>query len=163
MTAKALRAGDLAPDFELVSDSGATIRLSDLRGKRVVLYFYPRDNTSGCTTQAIGFRDAYADFEREGAVVLGISPDDQASHASFRAQLDLPFHLLVDADHAVADLYGAWGEKSMYGRKFMGIIRSHFVIDAEGRIADVQVKISPKQSVEQALKAVALAAGQGAA
>jgi peroxiredoxin Q/BCP len=162
MTATMLRTGDLAPDFELVSDSGAKIRLSDLRGQQVVLYFYPRDNTSGCTTQAIGFRDAFEDFEREGAVVLGISPDDQASHASFRAKLNLPFHLLVDADHAVAELYGVWGEKSMYGRKFMGIVRSHFVIDAEGRIADSQRKISPKQSVEKALETVAQTAGQAA-
>ena len=146
-----LKIGDMAPDFALPSDSGATVRLSDLRGKRIVLYFYPKDDTSGCTTQSCGFRDNYAQIEERNALVLGVSPDGVESHRKFKTKYDLPFTLLVDEDHAVADAYGAWGEKSMYGKSYMGIIRSHFVIDEAGRIADAQVKISPTDSVEMAL------------
>jgi peroxiredoxin Q/BCP len=149
-----LEVGDAAPDFELISDTGEKVKLSDFRGKKVVLYFYPKDMTSGCTTQACGFRDEYPAIEEKNAVVLGVSPDGVESHQKFKSKHDLPFTLLVDADHAVADLYGVWGEKSMYGRKYMGIIRSHFVIDEEGRLADVQVKISPKKSVEKAVAAL---------
>jgi peroxiredoxin Q/BCP len=149
-----IKVGDTAPDFQLLSDAGEPVQLSDYRGKRVVLYFYPKDDTSGCTTQACGFRDAYPEIEEANAVVLGISPDGVASHQKFKSKYDLPFTLLVDEDHAVADAYGVWGEKSMYGRKYMGIIRSHFIIDEEGQIADAQVKISPTKSVENALKAV---------
>jgi peroxiredoxin Q/BCP len=143
--------GDLAPDFELSSDSGQRVRLSDLRGKRIVLYFYPKDDTSGCTAQACGFRDAYPIVEEQNAVVLGISPDGVKSHQRFKARYGLPFTLLVDEDHAVADAYGAWGEKSMYGRKYFGVIRSHFVIDEQGRIVDAQRKVSPGDSVSRAL------------
>ncbi len=146
-----LQVGDLAPDFSLPSDSGAPVQLSDLRGKRIVLYFYPKDDTSGCTTQACGFRDAYPTIEEKNAVVLGISPDDEMSHRKFKTKYDLPFTLLVDADHAVAEAYGVWGEKSMYGKKYMGITRSHFVIDEQGRLVDVQVKVSPADSVAKAL------------
>ena len=149
-----LHIGDAAPDFALTSDQGTTVRLSDLRGKRVVLYFYPKDDTSGCTTQACGFRDAYPQIEEKNAVVLGISPDDAKSHQKFKTKYDLPFLLLVDGDHAVADAYGVWGEKSMYGRKYMGILRSHFVIDENGRLADVQVKVSPQDSVKLALEKI---------
>ncbi|MCA9871529.1 MAG: thioredoxin-dependent thiol peroxidase [Caldilineae bacterium] len=151
MSPTPLNVGDPAPDFELPSDSGETVKLSDLRGRRVVLYFYPKDNTSGCTTQACGFRDAYPVIEEKNAVVLGVSPDGVSSHQKFKTKYDLPFTLLVDEDHAVAEAYGVWGEKSMYGRKYMGIIRSHFVIDEQGRIADAQVKVSPKDSVARAL------------
>ena len=151
MSPKPLNVGDLAPDFELTTDSGATVKLSDFRGRRVVLYFYPKDDTSGCTTQACGFRDAYPVIEEQNAVVLGVSPDGVKSHQKFKTKYDLPFTLLVDEDHAVAEAYGVWGEKSMYGRKYMGIIRSHFVIDEQGRIADAQVKVSPKDSVARAL------------
>ena len=147
-----LQVGDLAPDFALLSDSGDTVRLSDLRGKRVVLYFYPKDDTSGCTTQACGFRDAYPVIEENNAVVLGVSPDGIKSHQKFKTKHNLPFTLLVDEDHSVAEAYGVWGEKSMYGRKYMGITRSHFVIDEQGRLADVQVKVSPTDSVAKALK-----------
>jgi peroxiredoxin Q/BCP len=122
-----------------------------LRGKRVVLYFYPKDDTSGCTAQACGFRDAYPIVEEQNAVVLGISPDGVKSHQRFKARYGLPFTLLVDEDHAVADAYGAWGEKSMYGRKYFGVIRSHFVIDEQGRIVDAQRKVSPADSVSRAL------------
>jgi thioredoxin-dependent peroxiredoxin len=120
----------------------------------VVLFFYPKDNTSGCTTQACGFRDNYPIIEEKNAVVLGVSPDNEKSHQKFKTKYNLPFTLLVDADHAVADAYGVWGEKSMYGKKYMGIIRSHFIIDEEGRIADAQVKVSPGESVERAMTAL---------
>jgi peroxiredoxin Q/BCP len=146
--------GDLAPDFELPADTGETIRLSALRGKRVILYFYPKDDTSGCTTQACGFRDAYPEISEHNAVVLGISPDGVASHQKFKTKHDLPFLLLVDEQHSVAEAYGVWGEKKMYGKSYMGIIRSHFVIDEAGRILDAQVKVSPANSVSRALKAV---------
>ena len=152
MTETSLNVGDMAPDFKLPSDSGQVVRLSEFRGKRVVLYFYPKDDTSGCTTQACGFRDAYPQIEEKNTLVLGVSPDDEKSHRKFKTKYDLPFTLLVDADHAVADAYGVWGEKSMYGKKYFGIIRSHFVIDKQGRLADVQVKVSPTDSVEKALE-----------
>lgn len=151
MSPNPLNVGDLAPDFELTTDSGASVKLSDFRGRRVVLYFYPKDDTSGCTTQACGFRDAYPVIEEQNAVVLGVSPDGVKSHQKFKTKYDLPFTLLVDEDHAVAEAYGAWGEKSMYGKKYMGVIRSHFVIDKQGRIADAQVKVSPTDSVARAL------------
>lgn len=146
-----LKTGDPAPDFEAPTDSGDVIRLRDFLGKKVILYFYPKDDTSGCTTQACGFRDAFPRIEREGAVVLGVSPDGQESHRRFKRKLDLPFTLLVDADHAIAEKYGAWGEKSMYGRKYFGIIRSHFVIDSDGRLLDVKYKANPRKSAEESL------------
>ena len=139
--------GSMAPDFALPADNGETVRLSDLRGRRVVLYFYPKDMTSGCTTQACGFRDNYPEITERNALILGISPDGVRSHVEFKTKYDLPFRLLADEDHAVAELYGAWGEKSMYGKKYMGIIRSHFVIDEDGRIIEVQHKVSPEDSV----------------
>ncbi len=147
--------GSPAPDFALPADTGDTVRLSDFRGKRVILYFYPKDNTSGCTTQACGFRDNYPQIEAQNAVVLGISPDGIASHQKFKTKYDLPFVLLADEDHRVAEAYGVWGEKKMYGKSYFGIIRSHFVIDEDGTIADAQVKVSPAKSVETALKEVA--------
>jgi thioredoxin-dependent peroxiredoxin len=152
MAKKALKIGDTAPDFEALSDSGKNIKLSDFRGKRVVLYFYPKDSTPGCTTQACGFRDAYPTVEKRKAVVLGVSPDGVASHQKFKTKQELPFTLVVDEDHTIAEAYGVWGEKSMYGRKYMGIIRSHFVIDEKGKIIDAQVKVSPTDSVKLALE-----------
>jgi thioredoxin-dependent peroxiredoxin len=149
-----LQKGDTAPDFELPSDTGGKVKLSDFRGKRVVLFFYPKDNTSGCTTQACGFRDNYPVIEEKNAVVLGVSPDNEKSHQKFKTKYDLPFTLLVDSDHAVADAYGVWGQKSFMGKKFMGIIRSHFIIDETGKIADAQVKVSPAESVERAMTAL---------
>lgn len=150
-----VQVGEMAPEFALPNEAGATVRLSDFRGKRVVLFFYPKDDTSGCTAQACGFRDAHPVIEEQNAVVLGISPDGVASHHAFRSKYALPFTLLVDADHAVADAYGVWGEKKMYGRSYEGIIRSHFVIDETGRVADAQVKVSPADSVSRALKVLA--------
>jgi thioredoxin-dependent peroxiredoxin len=146
-----LSVGDLAPDFTLPSDTGESIRLSDLRGKRVILYFCPKDDTPGCTAQACSFRDAMPQIEEKNGVVLGISPDGIASHQKFRTKYDLPFTLLADEDHAVAELYGAWGEKTNYGKTYMGLLRSQYVIDEQGRIASKHLKIKPEQSVPDAL------------
>ncbi len=148
--------GSPAPDFALLADDGQTVRLSDLRGQRVVLYFYPKDDTPGCTAQACGFRDSYVEINEKNAVVFGISPDGVKSHVKFRSKFDLPFRLLADEEHQVAELYGVWGEKSMYGKTYFGIIRSHFVIDEEGNIADVQYGVSPTDSVQNALAALRL-------
>ena len=146
--------GKPAPDFELLSDSGENVKLSDLRGKPVVLYFYPKDDTPGCTTQACGIRDVYGELEREGAVVLGVSPDDERSHVKFKQKYDLPFTLLADSDHHVAEQYGVWAEKSMYGRKYMGNERTTFIIDSGGRVAAVLRKVKPATHDEQVLQAL---------
>ena len=147
--------GKPAPDFELPSDSGETVKLSELRGKPVVLYFYPKDDTPGCTAQACGIRDAYGEFERAGAVVLGISPDDERSHTKFRDKYELPFTLLADTDHSVAEQYGVWGEKKNYGRKYMGLIRSGFVIDPDGNVAAAKVNVKADKHREWALAELA--------
>ena len=154
MTTLSPEIGDLAPDFEALTDTGERVKLNDFRGQQVVLYFYPKDDTSGCTKQACGFRDDYPVIEERNAIVLGVSPDSVASHQKFKAKYDLPFTLLVDEDHALAELYGVWGEKSMYGRKYMGVIRSHFVIDEEGKIIDARVKVKPADSVKLAIQAL---------
>jgi thioredoxin-dependent peroxiredoxin len=127
--------GQAAPDFELTSDSGEPVKLSDFRGRPVVLYFYPKDDTPGCTTQACGIRDAWGEFERAGAVVLGVSPDDERSHVKFKEKYELPFTLLADSDHTIAEDYGVWQEKSFAGKTYMGVVRSTFVIDADGNVA----------------------------
>jgi peroxiredoxin Q/BCP len=146
-----IREGDVAPDFELESDDGGRVRLSELRGRRVILYFYPKDDTSGCTKEACGFRDTLGRLDERGATVLGVSPDNLASHAKFRAKHDLNFPLLSDPDHAVASAYGAWGKKKMYGREFEGILRSTFVIDPEGRVEKTYAKVKPAEHAEQVL------------
>lgn len=146
--------GDIAPDFTLPNETGEPVSLSQFRGKRVILYFYPKDDTPGCTSQACGFRDAYPVIEEKNAIVIGISPDSAKSHAKFKTKHNLPFILLADEQHSVAEAYGVWGEKSMMGKKYMGIIRSHFVIDEEGRIAQAEVKVSPADSVKRALAAL---------
>ena len=148
--------GSTAPDFVLPADDGSSVRLSDLRGQRVVLYFYPKDDTPGCTTQACGFRDNYVEIAEKNAVVFGISPDGVKSHVKFRTKFDLPFRLLADEEHKVAEFYGVWGEKSMYGKTYFGIIRSHFVVDEEGKIAEVRYHVSPEESVQSALAALRL-------
>jgi thioredoxin-dependent peroxiredoxin len=135
--------GKPAPDFELKSDSGETVKLSDLRGKQVVLYFYPKDDTPGCTTQACGIRDAYDEFEREGAVVLGVSPDDEGSHVKFKQKYELPFTLLADVDHSVAEDYGVWVEKSYAGKTHMGVTRSTFVIAEDGTVKRAMHQVKP--------------------
>ncbi|MCA9970284.1 MAG: thioredoxin-dependent thiol peroxidase [Anaerolineales bacterium] len=146
--------GDPAPDFTLQSDTDTAVNLADFRGRRVILFFFPKADTPGCTTQACGFRDSFPTIEAGNATVLGISPDPPAALAKWKAKESLPYTLLSDPDHAVAEAYGVWGEKKMYGKSYMGIIRSHFVIDENGRFADVQVKVSPKDSVERAVKAI---------
>ena len=143
---------ELAPDFNLISDEGTPIKLSDLRGQKVVLFFYPKADTPGCTTQACGFRDNWPTIEAAGATVMGICPDMPEALTKWRAKMGFPYNLLSDPEHEVAEAYGVWGEKSMYGRSYMGIIRSHFVIDEDGRFADSQIKISPKDSVEKAVR-----------
>ena len=150
-----LTVGSPAPDFTLVSDSGAPVTLSGLKGKQVVVYFYPRDDTPGCTKQACGVRDAWDAFTAAGAVVLGVSPDGEASHAKFKAKFELPFTLLSDPDHAAAEAYGAWGEKSMYGKKYMGIVRSTVVVGADGKVKAVFPKVKPDAHAKQVLDALA--------
>ncbi len=146
--------GKPAPDFELPTDSGETIKLSDLRGKPVVLYFYPKDDTPGCTTQACGIRDSYGEFERAGAVVLGVSPDSEKSHVKFKDKYELPFTLLADTDHSVAEEYGVWGEKSFAGKKYMGVSRSTFVIDADGNVKRVMHNVKPANHADDVLEAL---------
>jgi thioredoxin-dependent peroxiredoxin len=152
---RVLETGKPAPDFSLRSDSGDTVRLSDLRGRPVVVYFYPKDDTPGCTTQACAIRDSWGEFERAGATVLGISPDSIQSHEKFKSKFTLPFPLLADEDHAVAEAYGAWGEKKNYGRTYMGIIRSGFVIDRDGNLAAAKVNVKADKHREWALAELA--------
>lgn len=143
--------GKQAPDFELASDSGERVRLSDLRGRPIVLYFYPRDDTPGCTKQACSFRDAYGEFEARGATILGVSPDTEAAHVKFKTKHALPFTLLADPDHEVAEAYGVWVEKNTYGKKSMGIKRSTFVIDADGNVAKAMLAVSPEGHADAVL------------
>ena len=146
--------GAPAPDFTLTSDSGEQVTLSSLGGKPVVLYFYPKDDTPGCTAQACGIRDAYGEFEDAGAVVLGVSPDGESSHAKFKQKYDLPFTLLADTDHAVADAYGVWGEKTYAGKTYMGVERSTFVIDPDGNVGKIFRQVKPDEHTDQVLDAL---------
>jgi peroxiredoxin Q/BCP len=143
--------GNQAPDFELESDSGETVRLSDFRGRPVVLYFYPKDDTPGCTAEACEFRDAYDVFRERGVEILGVSPDDVRSHEKFKTKHELPFTLLADPDHKVAEAYGVWGERSFAGKKYMGINRSTFVIDEDGNVARAMLGIKPAGHAAQVL------------
>ena len=143
--------GKPAPDFELKSDSGESVKLSDLRGKQVVLYFYPKDDTPGCTTQACGIRDAYGEFEQAGAVVLGVSPDNERSHVKFKNKFDLPFTLLADEEHRVAEQYGVWAEKKFMGRQYWGVERSTFVIGEDGNVKKVMHKVKPDTHADDVL------------
>ncbi len=146
--------GQPAPDFELQNDEGETVRLSDLRGKPVVLYFYPRDDTPGCTAQACGIRDSWAAFGERGALVLGISPDSAASHERFKKKYRLPFTLLADPDHEVAETYGFWVEKTVRGRKYMGIERSSVVVAPDGTVARIFRRVKPDRHADQVLAAL---------
>ena len=149
-----LEVGDEAPDFELQNQDGEPVRLSEFRGRPVVLYFYPKADTPGCTKQACGIRDRRADYDALGAVVLGVSPDKPDKLRKFADKYGLDFTLLGDPDHSVGEAYGTWGEKSMYGKKYMGIIRSAFLIDEKGKIADAWYKVSPKDTPANLLKAL---------
>ena len=150
-----LEEGQPAPPFTLPTDSGDEVSLESLRGKPVVLYFYPRDDTPGCTAQACGIRDAWGEFERSGAVVLGVSPDSPKKHAKFREKYSLPFTLLADEDHAVAEAYGIWVQKSFAGKKYMGVERSTFVIAPDGTLAKVMRKVKPAEHADDVLAALA--------
>jgi peroxiredoxin Q/BCP len=150
-----INVGDQAPDFETMDDESNRVKLSELRGKRVVLYFYPKDDTPGCTRQACGFRDNYGSVEGKNSIVLGVSPDDAESHQAFKSKFSLPFPLLVDPDHAIAEAYSVWVERERDGNKFMGIARSSFVIDEQGKVIDAHYNVSPEESVESALAALA--------
>ncbi|MCL4252783.1 MAG: thioredoxin-dependent thiol peroxidase [Anaerolineae bacterium] len=146
-----LKIGDTAPDFELLNQDGKTVKLSDYRGKKVILFAYPKASTPGCTTQACGFRDNFPKVESSNAVVLGISPDEPKDQKKWKDRENLPYDLLCDTDQKVLEAYGVWGEKSMFGKKYMGVVRSHWVIDENGVLVDVQVGVNPTQSVERAL------------
>jgi peroxiredoxin Q/BCP len=150
-----LAEGTKAPDFTLTADNGAKIKLSSLRGQPVVLYFYPKDDTPGCTKEACAFRDQHKALAKHGAKVFGVSPDDVDSHQKFRDKFELNFPLLVDTDHKVAEKYGAWREKNMYGKKSMGIQRSTYLIDAEGKIAKVWQRVQVDGHDDQVLAALA--------
>ena len=147
-----LEAGQMAPDFEAPIESGETIKLSDYRGKKVVLYFYPKDNTPGCTAQSCNLRDNYEALQKAGYVVLGISSDSEKSHVKFKEKQSLPFSLISDPDKKVHELYGTWVEKSMYGRKYMGTARTTFIIDEEGKIEEIISKVKTKDHTAQILK-----------
>jgi peroxiredoxin Q/BCP len=146
--------GQKAPDFTLTADTGESVTLSQLRGSPVVLYFYPKDDTPGCTAQACGLRDIWAELQGKGAVVLGVSPDSPKRHVKFKEKYGLPFALLSDERHEVAETYGTWVEKSMYGKTYMGMERSTFVIDAEGNVAEVMRKVKPDEHADDVLAAL---------
>jgi thioredoxin-dependent peroxiredoxin len=149
-----LQIGDPAPDFELLSDEEKPVKLADFHGRRLIIFFFPKADTPGCTTQACGFRENFPTFAAANTFVVGISPDRPAALAKWRAKENLPYPLLSDPDHVASEAYGVWGEKSMYGKKYMGITRSHFVVDADGKLEDVQVKVSPQDSVDRAIELV---------
>ncbi len=149
-----LQIGDNAPDFTATADSGEKIRLKDLRGKKVILYFYPKDDTPGCTREACDFRDLYARFKKKNVVVLGVSVDSAASHAKFKSKYGLPFPLISDEDHKIVEAYGVWKEKSMYGKKYMGTERTTFLIDEKGKIARIYEKVKVDGHADALLEAV---------
>lgn len=147
--------GELAPDFELLNQRGETVKLSDYRGKKVLLFAYPKAATKGCTVQACGFRDNFAQIETADAVVLGLSPDEPSALAKWVEDEGLQYDLLSDPEHQVLEAWDAWGERSMYGKTYMGVIRSHWIIGEDGTVLDEQLKVSPKKSIENALKFLA--------
>lgn len=150
----ALKPGDPAPDFQLLDQNGNSVSLSDYKGGLLLLYFYPKADTPGCTTQACCLRDAIPDFAKSGVKICGVSPDEPDAQRKFSEKFTLPFPLLSDPDHTIAEAYGAWGEKSMYGKTYFGIIRSSFLIDPDGLILDAWIKVSPKDTVPNAQKAL---------
>jgi thioredoxin-dependent peroxiredoxin len=150
-----IKEGDVAPDFESRDAEGNTVRLADLRGQKVALYFYPKDDTPGCTKEACSLRDKYSELEERGIKVLGVSLDDEESHLKFAEKFNLPFTLLADTDHSVADAYGVYGEKEWMGKKYMGVDRKTFLIDEEGRIRKVFNKVNVEQHADEVLEAFA--------
>jgi peroxiredoxin Q/BCP len=150
---KMIKEGDEAPDFEVRDAEGNNVKLSDLRGRKVVLYFYPKDDTPGCTKEACSFRDSFAEFGRRGIKVLGVSLDDETSHRKFADKYGLPFKLLADTDHAVADAYGVYGEKQFMGKKYLGVNRVTFLLDEQGRVKKVFDKVNVEQHADEVLKA----------
>ncbi len=147
--------GKAAPAFTIETDTGVTLALKDLKGTNVVLYFYPKDDTSGCTTEACEFRDLMPRFKKDSAVILGVSPDSVKSHQKFKAKYELPFTLLADTEHVIAEKYGVWKEKSMYGRKYMGVERTTFLIDAKGVLRQVFEKVKPAGHADEVAAALA--------
>jgi peroxiredoxin Q/BCP len=150
-----LHIGKPAPAFTLPDENGTPVALASFRGKQVIVYFYPMDDTPGCTAQACNFRDHIAEIEAKNGVVIGISPDDATAHQKFRTKYNLPFILLSDPDHIVAEQFGVWGEQSFLGKKYLGITRSHFVIDAQGNLVDIQINVKAKASTELAMQMLA--------
>lgn len=150
-----LKEGDQAPDFAVPDADGNIVRLKDLRGKKVVLYFYPKDDTPGCTKEACSFRDSFAKYKKSGITVLGVSPDSEASHKKFETKYKLPFTLLADKDHSIAEAYGVWGEKKFMGRTYMGVLRTTFLIDEKGKIKKVFEKVKPEDHASEVLEAFA--------
>ncbi|MBS1902834.1 MAG: thioredoxin-dependent thiol peroxidase [Bacteroidetes bacterium] len=148
-----LTVGDKAPDFSGIDDSGKTISLKDFKGKKFVLYFYPKDNTSGCTVEACDFRDTFPSFRKAGIPVIGVSPDTEKSHKGFKEKYELPFPLIADTDKKICEAFGVWQEKSMYGRKYMGVVRSTFIIDEKGKIAALYSKVKVPGHVKEVLEA----------
>lgn len=146
--------GIAAPDFTLVDDAGVTRRLADYRGQNIVLYFYPKDDTPGCTTEACNFRDDYSAYVENNVTILGISPDSSKSHAKFKKKFELPFPLLADEEHAVCDAYGVWGQKKFMGREYMGVLRTTFVIDQDGHIKKVFLDVKPAGHSQEVLAAI---------
>ena len=151
-----ISSGIPAPDFELLDDTNAPRKLSDYRGQNVVLYFYPADDTPGCTKEACNFRDDYSAYEKAGVVILGVSPDDVASHAKFKKKFQLPFPLLADVGHKVCDLYGVWGPKKAFGKEYDGVIRTTFLIDGNGTIAKVFENVRPAEHSVEVLAALGM-------
>jgi peroxiredoxin Q/BCP len=149
------KVGQIAPDFTLSDENGDSHTLSDYQGKTVLLYFYPKDDTSGCTTEACNFRDDYSAYQDAGVVILGVSADDEKSHLKFKSKYDLPFTLLADVDKEVVQKYGVWGQKKMYGKEYMGIFRTTFLIDKEGEIIKVFENVKPATHSEEVLAVLA--------
>ena len=150
-----IKEGTTAPAFKTTDADGETVNLKELKGQKVVLYFYPKDDTPGCTKEACSFRDAWAKFKKRGITVLGVSPDSEASHKKFETKYNLPFTLLADKDHAIADAYGVWGEKKFMGRTYMGVQRTTFLIDEKGKIKKVFEKVKPEDHANEVLEAFA--------
>ncbi len=149
-----IAAGLPAPDFSAPDETGALRSLAEFRGKYVVLYFYPKDDTPGCTTEACNFRDDYSDYEKTGVVILGVSPDSPKSHAKFKQKFQLPFNLIADEDHAICEAYGVWGQKKFMGRQYMGVLRTTFLIDPEGKIVRVFEDVKPADHSAEVLAAL---------